>query len=124
MACEPAFESDGHIVASEGFNYDAIDGVEPNEDKIGELSEDQYRVLLKLFTTLLRWIYQDGANNPEGVQIRAELACWHFLPEFKNTSLTQLSKCYGKHKQSLHRWQKHFKKTFPEIKPPHMQTPK
>lgn len=120
---DPAHGDDKRIVSSNEFDYDLVDerifGCSSTDPDA--LTQDDIDRALKLFSTLLQWMWQDAKNNPEGLQIRAMICCWIFLKELRPLQLSELARGFGKDKQSLGRWHDHFKRKFPTIKTPHMR---
>ncbi len=120
VADETGHAEDGRLVPCVDFDYEAIDrNVFEAEDvkDLHELPPESIDLALKLHRTMLEWIFQDGMKNPEGIQIRAILACWIWLPYLEPLSLTELSIGFGKQKQSFGRWVDEFKEHFGFITP-------
>ena len=115
---------DGHLEPSCEFDYEAIDRkvfhVEPEEDP-EQLSAEEIDAACKVFTRLVEWIWQDGMQNVQGLQIRAAIVCWIFLSQLRPLTLTEMAKGFGKKKQSLGRWVDDFKRAFPRIRICHMK---
>jgi hypothetical protein len=98
------------------FDYAALDRLPPEPDQTYDID-----LALKAFTHLVEWVWQDGMNNVEGLQIRASIVCWIFLPQLRPLTLTQMAQGFGKKKQSLGRWVDDFKRCFPRIRIAHMK---
>jgi hypothetical protein len=75
----------------------------------------------KLFQMFMRWNWQDGKKNPEGLQIRSMISCWLFIPELRALTETELAIGFGKKKQSIERWVDEWKQDFPRIRNAHMR---
>lgn len=119
---ELAFGENGERVLAEDFDYNLFDGVrEEVAAEAANLSPAEMETALKLFEHLLRWQWQSGMRNPDGVKIRAIICCWIFLKVLRPMTLTQLAHHYGMDKQSLGRWVDQFKKDFPQIRTVHMR---
>jgi hypothetical protein len=116
-----AINQDGTPEPACDFHYPEDDAVEPDSNLSDFCQEDLDRAICGL-RSLLQWIYQNGSNNPDGVKIRAIIACWIFLKELRVHPLTKMARGYGLDKQSLGRWHDDFKKQFPHIKTPHMKS--
>jgi hypothetical protein len=112
----------GDIVPTEQFNYDALDGYfGPDEEDLSDLTPEDVERALKLFRKLLRWVFQNGMKNAEGVKIRSIIMCWIFLEELRPLTLTDLAAGYGMDKQSFGRWVDIFKKDFHNIRNAHQR---
>jgi len=119
------FGQDKKIVPIIEFDYEALDRnlfPEQEAEQIKrDLSEEAIQVGLKLFALLMRWVWQDGSKNPDGIQIRAMIGCWISIEELRPLTLTELATGFGKRKQSLGRHADNFKKTFPYLVNSHMR---
>jgi hypothetical protein len=115
---------DGKRVLVEDFDYDAIDSnlfqIDPEE--LAGLTQKEIDISLKLMDTVMRWIWQNGMRNLDGLQIRSMIACWIFIRELRPLTETQLAQIFGKDKQSVGRWVDEWKKSFPMIRTPHMKS--
>lgn len=119
---------DGKPVPVTDFDYDAIErdfksDLQQFRDEAeeGQYSEEDVDRALVVVTRLLKWIWQGGMKNADGLQIRAMIICWVFLKELRPIELTQLAGAFGKDKQSLGRWVDNFKEFFPRIRISHMR---
>jgi hypothetical protein len=117
MTTDLGFGEDGQRVPIAEFNYEELDGL----PDCNELSPEEIDRALKLFRSLVRWLWQDGMKNTEGLTIRSIIVCWIFIEELKGLSETEMARGFGRHKQSLGRWVEQFKKAFPFIRTPHMK---
>ena len=121
---EPAFAEDGHIEPSIGFDYDSIDRhvfqIEPANDR-DRLTPEQADAACQMFRSLVEWLWSDAKKNVEGLQIRAMIICWLFVPEIQSLTLTEMARGFGKKKQSLGRWVDDFKPRFPWLVTCHMK---
>jgi len=119
---EPAHSDDGSLTAAVEFDYELI---ERNLFPAAEMFESSSQVCIDgaavLFQRLVRWVWQDGKKNAEGVKIRAMVVCWIFIPELRSLTETDLAIGFGKKKQSIGRWVEQWKKDFPNIRSPHMR---
>lgn len=119
-----AFDDDGELIGKEEFDFDQVD-----ENLTGDcpapglehITRREMIIALKMFEMLVRWMFQNGFSNLNGLQIRAVIVCWIFLPNLHGFSMTRLAEGMGKDKQSLGRWHDDFKKKFPFIRTPHMR---
>lgn len=119
---------DGRPVPITDFDFDAIDKAFQDdledfrtEVEAGKYSQEDVDRALVVVTRMLKWIWQGGMKNPEGLQIRAMIICWVFLKELRPIELTQLFGAFGKDKQSGGRWVDNFKEYFPRIRIAHMR---
>jgi len=135
---DPSFTDDQRIEPSCDFDYAAVERalarVERGESLEGTtltpalshpmvegVEERDLEAAQEVIRQLINWIWQDGMKNPEGLNIRAIIVCWVFLPHLHPLNLTELARAFGKHKQSLGRWVDDFKRQFPGIRNPHMK---
>lgn len=117
---------DGKPVPVTDFDYDAIErhfqsDLEQFRDEAEQYSQEDVDRALVVVTRLLKWIWQGGMKQPDGLQIRSMIICWVFLKELRPIELTQLASAFGKDKQSLGRWVDNFKMFFPRIRISHMR---
>jgi hypothetical protein len=113
------FGDHSELVGTVDFDYDAIDrNLAPQR---AEINEDGFEVAGGAIKSLMRWIWQDGKRNPEGLQIRAAIVAWVMLPELEELTETDLARAFGKHKQSYGRWVQQWKLDFPGIQNAHMK---
>lgn len=118
-----AYGEDGGPVPTVGFDYDSADqhsDWKPESD-LSEYSQEDIDRGVKVFTTLLSWIWQGGMQNPQGIMIRAIIACWVFLKPLRPLAESDLARGFGMKKQSIGRWVVHFKRSFPRIKLAHFR---
>ena len=85
------------------------------------LTPEEADAAIKMFHYIMRWVWQDGMKNPNGLLIRSVIVCWMFLEELQQHSLTAIAYKFDRDKQSIGRWMPSFKKAFPMIKTPHMK---
>ncbi len=119
-----AHGEDGKPVPVTNFDYDAVGFSFDGKDKtldISHLSQEDVDRGVTVLTVLLKWVWQSGMKNADGIQLRAIIVCWIFLKVLRPLQLTQLAGAFGKHKQSLGRWVDDFKRCFPRIRIPHMR---
>lgn len=100
------------------FDYDAIDArmgnaLTPNQAAVHPNSRNQESIVV--LQEVLDWICQKVPKNQNGIEIRATIASWIFLPHLRTLNLTEVSALVGRDKQSLGRWVDDFKKTFPGV---------
>ena len=76
------------------------------------MTQAELDAAVAIFQSLIKWVWQDGMRNDEGLKIRSIIACWVFLPELRPMTLTEIALGFGKKKQSLGRWVCHFKQHF------------
>jgi hypothetical protein len=125
----PAFDDKGDITRVEEFDYDLVERRLSEDLSNPELREElagltpaEMEAGLKLFRCLVRWMWQDGMKNANGLTIRAIIVCWIFIEELAPMSLTQMARGFdGRDKQSLGRWMDNFKEMFGMIRTPHMR---
>jgi hypothetical protein len=116
------FGEDGGRVPIVQFDYGAVEPA-VEEPGLGGLSAAELEGAMRGFQALVRWVWQDGMRNPNGLLIRAIIVCWIFLPELRGHSLTAVARGFGRYKQSLGRWHDRFKVEFPTVKTVHMRRP-
>lgn len=123
MDSESGHAEDGSLVPAVDFDYAAVDaklfGAEPED--LSQFTEEDVDRALAVLNILLRWIFQNGMKNPEGITLRAICICWIFLKELRPMQLSELARGFGKKKQSLGRCVDLFKISFPHIKTAHMR---
>lgn len=112
------FDGRGEPIESVGFDYDGIDerlasGLSPNQAANHPTSE--HAAELTALKTILEWVLQKVPKNENGIQIRAVIAGWIFLPYLRTMNLTEVAAVIGKDKQSLGRWVDDFKRRFPGV---------
>ncbi len=125
---ELAHDEDGHLIESEGFDYasirmsetEMVEFVDVDTD-LRALTPEQLAAGLEVMDKLLKWIWQSGMKNPDGVKIRSIILCWICLKELRSLSLTDMATGYGLDKQSLGRWVDDFKRRYPTVRIPHMR---
>lgn len=128
------FNDDGQLEKTTPFPYeqvgkvvdDASHELTPAElvemrGEIKGLTPDERDAALAMFRMLMRWVWQDGMTNPNGLLIRSVIVCWIFLEEIHQFNLTAIAHKFDRDKQSIGRWMPRFKKAFPMIKTPHMK---
>ena len=126
---DPAFDDHGEVTGVEEFDYDLVErrlsadlGSPECQEELSKLTPEEVESGLKLFRCLVRWLWQDGMKNANGLTIRSIIVCWIFIEELHPMTLTQMARGFGgRHKQSLGRWIDSFKRLFPYIKTPHMR---
>jgi len=114
-----AFNDDGQRERYVDFDYGEIDeALEECEEK---LTPDQRDALLKMFRSVMLWLWQDAMKDPDGLLMRAVVLCWMFCGHLRQHSLSQIAGGFGRVKQSPHRWVTRFKAAFPYIKVPQLK---
>jgi len=113
---------DGAIEPAIGFDFDSIyerDGdvfhVEPQNNAQECLTPEALDAARKLIVRVLEWVWSDGTKNVDGLQNRAAVACWKFIPHLRPLTMVQLASGFGKHKQSIGRAADSFAIAFPEL---------
>jgi hypothetical protein len=114
---ELAHGEDGSLVHVDQFDWAKI---EPESDLVGMDQESVDRAIV-VMRSLLQWVWKNGMNNPEGLQLRAMIVCWLFLKELRPMQLSELARGFGKKKQSVGRHVDDFKVHFPKFRSPHMR---
>lgn len=83
------------------------------EDSIDAPSEMD--VALEIQRRIWAWVYQPPCEDLNGLTCRCLIACWVFVPQLREYSQSEFAGRCGKKKQSLNRWIKDFKRTFPDV---------
>lgn len=113
---------DGAIEPAIGFDFDAIYEredvfhVAPQNNGCAELSPEALDAARKVIVRVMEWIWSDGTKNTDGLQNRAAVACWKFLPQLRPLTMVELATGFGKHKQSIGRAADSFAVAFPELR--------
>jgi hypothetical protein len=121
-----AYTEDSHLEPTVDFDYGEVakelrEAV-TDEDPAQALTEEEWRKLQGGLEGVIRWIYQDPLHrNMDGIAIRGLIVAWIVVKELQPLNLTELSRMYGKDKQSLGRWVEDFKKRFPGVRNCHMK---
>lgn len=117
-----AHDDSGRPVPFTDFDYESVNVTfgDPEVD-LSTFSQEEVDRGLAVLDVLLKWVWQSGMKNAEGIQIRAMVICWVFLKQLRPLSETQLANGFGKDKQSLGRWVADFKAKFPRIGTAHMR---
>lgn len=125
---ELAHNEDGRLIQTVGFPYEEIaahegDSLEFNEadTDLSQLSDRDMQAGLIVMDKLLKWVWQSGMRNPDGVKIRAIILCWICLKQLRSVTLTDMANGYGMDKQSIGRWVDEFKRRYPTVRIPHMK---
>lgn len=113
---------DGSIEPAIGFDFEGIYErendvfhVEPQSNGSVELSPEALDAARKVIVRVFEWVWANGTKNVDGLQNRAAIACWKFLPQLRPLTMVQLAAGFGKDKQSLGRAADSFKIAFPEL---------
>ncbi len=61
------------------------------------------------------WVYSPPCEDMDGFTCRSIIACWVFVPQLREYTMTQIAQRFGKKKQSLGRWVADFKVQFKEV---------
>ncbi len=69
----------------------------------------------EMFARMMSWVWQGQCEDLNGLDCRATVVCWIFVPALRSYDMTEMAGRVGKKKQSLHRWTTDFKKAFPEV---------
>jgi hypothetical protein len=127
-----AFADDGSLVPFTEFDYeqaerDLFGAVAANGDD-GELDCEELQRALKFIRALFEWIYGNGMQNPEGLNVRAMIVCWRLLEYLHPLTLAELARGYGQEKRSIGRWLQDFNAKFPHLRnvdraPPEAEMP-
>lgn len=109
-----AYDELGQQVGSVEFDYDAVEQglaekLLPEAAQHPNANTDRE---VKAVQSVLRWIAQGVPKNGNGIEIRATIMMWKFLPYLQPKSLTEMAAMVGRDKQSLGRWHDDFKRTF------------
>jgi len=126
---DQAHDEDGSITPAQPFPYEEIYskdeagsvGFNDLDQDLRHLTPEQLAAGLDVMDKLLKWVWQSGMKNSDGVKIRSIILCWICLKEIRFMTLTDLATGYGMDKQSLGRWVDEFKARFPAVRIPHMR---
>jgi hypothetical protein len=115
-----AFGDDGSVCSAIDFDYDAVDEALIHAPQVPGLDGAQHpnarhEETIVALQVILEWILQKVPRNQNGIEIRATIAAWIFLPYLRSLSLTEVSAMVGRDKQSLGRWVDDFKRQFPGV---------
>lgn len=113
------FEGRGAPIESVDFDFDAVDealssAISPNKAANHPTSQHAEAELAAL-KTILEWVVQKVPKNQNGIEIRATIAAWIFLPYLRTMNLTEIAATVGRDKQSLGRWVDDFKRRWPGV---------
>lgn len=115
----------GEIERAVEFDYSAVEKACFHNADLPEVMtrEEAEEMAVVLLTSVCGWIWQyaAGTKNSKGQLIRSAIVAWVFLPEVQAMTLTELSRSFGKHKQSFGRWVDDFKVRFPNVRNPNMK---
>jgi hypothetical protein len=125
-----AHDDAGRLVQTEQFPFERIFSDEekeliefiPQDCDLSALTPEQMDVGLMVMDKLLKWVWQSGMKNSDGVKIRSIILCWICLKELRSLTMTDMATGYGLEKQSLGRWVDEFKRKFPTVRIPHMRS--
>jgi hypothetical protein len=128
LMSEVAHDEDGSVTPAQEFPFQEIFARDELVEFVGtdtdlaELSPEQLAAGLEVMDKLLKWVWQSGMKNSDGVKIRVIILCWICLKELRSLSLTDMATGYGMDKQSLGRWVDDFKRRYPTVRIPHMRS--
>jgi hypothetical protein len=107
------FDQEGQPEATVDFPYDEIDRrlSSPESPPIRVDGEG------RLLRTILEWVADKVPRHGNGLEIRATIAAWIFLPYLRGYTMTELAAMIGRDKQSVGRWVDDFRRTFPGVLP-------
>ena len=121
-----AFDEAGGLIESVQFPFEQVEPLPSYEDAIAVIAERLGIQPLTLsrwlsrrsqsdetvaLQTALEWISQKVPKSDNGVIIRANVACWHYLKAWRPMTLTALAAQIGRDKQAVGRWEDDFKLT-------------
>jgi hypothetical protein len=89
-----------------------------DEQELNKWNQDfgmQFKESPKFLHNIFLWIYQPPCQDMNGFFCRNLIACWIFIPDLRECSMTTMAKTFAKKKQSLGRWVANVKLTFPEL---------
>jgi hypothetical protein len=108
------WNEDSELHPTCGFDYASLDKPEDSltpeeiehikEELRLEIKAEHVDDTIRAVTAMMRWVYQAGAKNPNGVLIRSIALCWVLLPNLKHLSQTEMAGKFGLEKESLGRW--------------------
>jgi hypothetical protein len=114
------YEQVGKVVDDASHELTPAELVEMRRE-CSRLTTEEREAAMSMFRMLVRWLWQSGMTNPNGLLIRSVIVCWVFLEEVQQFNLTGIAHKFDRDKQSIGRWMPRFKKAFPMIKTPHMK---
>lgn len=112
-----AFDEAGHLIESADFDYSQVeqnlsaDGVFLTDEGASRSYADSHYRENRALQAALEWISQKVPKSDNGVIIRANIACWHYLKAWRPMTLTALAAQIGRDKQAVGRWEDDFKLT-------------
>jgi hypothetical protein len=112
------FDERGALTESVDFDYDAVDERMGNAMSLNQAAvhpNSQNQASIVPLQQILDWVCQKVPKNQNGIEIRATIAAWIFLPHLRTLNLTEVAAMVGRDKQSLGRWVDDFKKRFPGV---------
>ncbi len=113
---------DGSVIETVDFPYADIYARDENvqcletDPELNRLSAEELRLGMKTVGPALRWVWQYGMKNKDGIAIRAILLCRAGLPELGGLTMTRLANGFGLAKQSLDRWDKDLASRYPKLR--------
>jgi len=120
----PLAHADGQLLPTVDFEWSVVEKNlfgDVDLDEMAELTPEDLERVWKVCDCLLRWVWQNGMKNVDGLQIRTIILCWVFIKELRPMEMSELARGFGKDKQSIGRWFDVFKVDFPFIRTPHMR---
>jgi hypothetical protein len=125
---ESAWDENSQPVGAVEFDYDEVsrrleeDLFDPDDRELDSLTPQEAEKALKCIRWIVRWLWQDGMKNTDGLTIRAILVCWIFIEELRPLSMSDMARGFGcRDKQSLGRWHDHLKACAPWLRTSHMR---
>ena len=107
------FDQEGQPEATTDFPYDEIDRRLSDPESPPTRVDGEGRLL----KTVLEWVADKVPRHGNGLEIRATIAAWIFLPYLRGYTMTELAAMIGRDKQSVGRWVDDFRKSFPGVLP-------
>ncbi len=114
-----AYGEDGAIVRVTGPDFDSIDAnvFHVEQQAVHDaLSPETSDLVCAVVRPIFEWLWSDGTKNTDGLQNRAAICCWFFVPQLRALTMTQMAAGYGKKKQSFGRPVADWKQRFPGLR--------
>ena len=118
-----AFNDAGSIEPSVGPDWDEIEsgvsGTGVDREEFEQIAGSVQTI--RAVQAVLRFIFQGGIDDQEGIKNRAVVQGWLLLPEYEVLSLTDLARIFHCSKQNISKSVELSKRRFPALRNRHMR---